>query len=275
MIYLKDFDRVLVRYTKIDWNRLFQKTFANNLNWGMITYQKKLSEKIMTEFSNKLNWENVCRYQKLSEDFMRKFSNQLFWREVCCAQILSEEFMEEFSDKIYWDTIAVHQKLSDKFILKHKDKFKVDVLAMYQLLSKETQNILNAELISNDLNWLYLTKEEKINFIKSNCGDAYEIVDNDYIIAYKSVKTDNYSHFNFLYKYEIGKEYEAHCDCNLDHKNSFGLSAWTKEKVLSLLAVQKVLKLHINIEDVGAIIVSEHNKIRAKKFKVVEELVEN
>ncbi len=53
---------------------------------------------------------------------------------------------------------------------------------------------------------------------KLNTG-LYEI-DGDYVIAYKSVKDDGYSQYNFQYQYEVGQFYEAHADHNVNVKNS-------------------------------------------------------
>jgi hypothetical protein len=114
---------------------------------------------------------------------------------------------------------------------------------------------------------LYVSKEEKLKYIKENT--SYEVFD-DYIIAYKSCRSDRYSKFNFQYKYEVGCVYESNCDCNLDNKNSFGLSAWTREGALEYCN-EKLLKVKINIEDIGAIVRKE-SKIRCFKLEVLEEI---
>jgi len=107
-----------------------------------------------------------------------------------------------------------------------------------------------------------------LEYIKKHTN--YEVIDDEYIIAYKSVRSNNYSVINFQYKYEIGKVYESHCDCNLDNENSFGLSAWTKEKALDYYNKGKLLKVKIHIDNLGCIV---HNggKIRAKELTVIEE----
>ncbi|MFW9879120.1 MAG: hypothetical protein ACFFG0_39075, partial [Candidatus Thorarchaeota archaeon] len=87
----------------------------------------------------------------------------------------------------------------------------------------------------------------------------------------KSCRSDGYSCFNFQYKYEEGKEYESHADYNANNDNSFGLSAWTKEKALDYHNKGKLFKVDIDIDDV-ACIVQEGNKIRAKKLKILEEI---
>jgi len=116
---------------------------------------------------------------------------------------------------------------------------------------------------------LYTSKQDKLEYLKKI--NIYEILNNEYIIAYKSVRSDNYSVFNFQYKYEIGKIYESHCDCNLDEEDSFGLSAWTKEKALEYYDKGKLLKVKININDIGTITFKD-NKIRCFKLEVLEEI---
>jgi hypothetical protein len=54
----------------------------------------------------------------------------------------------------------------------------------------------------------------------------------EYIIAYKAVREDYHSVYNWQYKYEVGQTYKSHCDCDLFEENSFGLSTWTKEGAL-------------------------------------------
>lgn len=148
------------------------------------------------------------------------------------------------------------------------------------LLSCKEKFILSTNSYQNKLEQILkkLTKDEKLKYIKKHYSNTFKIVNDEYIIAYKSVRADNYSWANFQYKYEIGKEYEAHCDCNSNESNSFGLSAWTlpqaigfgmdKVKDSNHINNMKILKVHINIEDIGTI-VKDSGKIRAKKLKVI------
>ena len=153
----------------------------------------------------------------------------------------NQEQLLKYSDKIDWCNISEYQKLSEEFITAHNLKIE-------------------------DSNWLYKDNQYKLNFLK-NIG-LYEIVDNKYIIAYKSCRSDGYSKYNFQYKYEMGNEYTSHCDCT-GAENSFGLSAWTKEKAIEYCK-QKLLKVKINIEDIG-IVVHEGGKIRCRKLTVLSE----
>ncbi|HNW65785.1 MAG TPA: hypothetical protein PKO10_01070, partial [Aliarcobacter cryaerophilus] len=162
-------------------------------------------------------------------------------------QKLSEGFIREFSDKVnlYWNCISSNQKLSESFIKEYN-------------------------LTIPKYNWLYKTKEEKLSYLKKHCSNIYKIVDNNYIVAYKSTKIEGYSIYNFQYQYKVGEIYESHCDCNIDNENSFGLSAWTKEKALEYYDEGKLFKVHINIEDIGAI-VHDNMKIRCSKLTVISE----
>ena len=91
-----------------------------------------------------------------------------------------------------------------------------------------------------------------------------------FILAYKGVRKNNYSAFNFQYRYEIGKTYTSNCDCNLLNGNSFGLSAWTLNEARKYCD-EKILLVKIYIEDIGAI-VHDGNKIRCFKLTVVKEV---
>jgi len=110
-----------------------------------------------------------------------------------------------------------------------------------------------------------------LNWIKTNT--TYEIIDDQYIIAYKSVKSNGYSVYNNQIKYEVGNTYEDfHCDCNNDNENSFGLSAWDKKGALEYYNHGKLLKVKINIENIGCIVPNNNNKIRCWKLTVLEEV---
>lgn len=167
------------------------------------------------------------------------------WGCISKYQKLSEDFIREFKDEVDWDWISWSQKLSGDFI-------------------KEFQ------LTISDNNWLYKTREYKLEQIKA-CG-LYEIEDDEYIIAYKAVRNDNHSVYNFQYLYEVGKTYESHCDCNIDNENSFGLSAWTQEAALDYYNQGKLFKVKIHIDDLGAL-VHEGNKLRCFKLEIIEEII--
>ena len=175
--------------------------------------------------------------------------------------------ISKHSDKVNWYYISKYQKLSEKFIEKHSDKVDWTYISKYQKFSKKF--IEKHNLAIPETCWLYKTKEEKLEYIRDNTN--YEVIDNQYIIAYKSTKIDGSSVFNFRYNYQVGKTYESHCDCNIDNKNSFGLSAWTKEKALEYYNIGKLFKVKIDIEDIGCF-VQEDGKIRCWKLTILEEV---
>ena len=195
----------------------------------------------LLKYSDKVNWNYISEYQKLSEKFIEKYSDKVYWGDISKYQMLSEEFIGKYSDKVCWGYISKYQKLSEEFITAHNLKIE-------------------------DSNWLYKDNQYKLNFLK-NLG-LYEIVDDKYIIAYKSCRGNGYSKYNFQYKYEMGNEYTSHCDCT-GAEDSFGLSAWTKEKAIEYCK-EKLLKVKINIEDIG-IVVHEGGKIRCRKLTVLSE----
>ena len=152
--------------------------------------------------------------------------------------------INKFQNKVDWDYISMYQKLSKSFIKKHN-------------------------LIIPKDSWMYKSDKEKLDYIKLN-DCPYEVVDDKYIIAYKSTKINGYSVYNFQYKYEVGKSYSSTCDCITYNKFSFGLSAWTKEKALQYYDRGDLYKVKINLEDIGVII--NDYKIRARKITILEKI---
>ena len=214
------------------------------ISWNYISECQTLSEEFIREFEDKVNWYNISTYQTLSEDFIKEFENKVDWNYISERQTLSEDFIKEFENKVNWYNISAYQTLSEEFIR----EFNITVL---------------------ENNWLYTSKEDKLKYVKENT--QYEVIENEYILAYKTVKNNYCSVFKQDFFYEVGKTYVSHCDCNLKNENSFGLSAWTKEKALEYHNKGKLLKVKIFIEDIGAI-VHNNNKIRCKKLTVIEEI---
>ncbi|MFH1526369.1 MAG: hypothetical protein ABIG69_06910 [Bacteroidota bacterium] len=223
---------------------VIKRKFQNKVDWNLISIQQKLSEDFIREFQYKVNWNQISKYQKLSEDFIREFQDKVYWICISKYQKLSEDFIREFKNKVYWDYISCYQKLSSKF----RKEFKIKVPKTCSL---------------------YISNKTKLKYIKENTD--YEVINDKYIIAYKSVKENMRSLFApWHYLYEVEKEYEAHCDCNIDNPDSFGLSAWTKEGALEYHSKGKLLKVRINIKDLGCIVRKE-KKIRCRKLTVLNE----
>ena len=236
--------------------------------WNWISQSQKLSEEFITKHKNKLYWSLISQYQKLSEDFMTKYKDKIHWWYISRYQKLSEDFINQHQDKIFWDCISKYQKLSEEFINQHQDKIHWKKVSQYQKLSEEF--ITHHSIEKPENSWLHVSTKEKLTYLKQL--DIYPIVDDTYIEAYKLVRSDYYSVYNFQYQYELGKTYEAHCDCNFFEDNSFGLSAWTKPSALEYHSSGRLLKVRIAIEDIGAI-VQDSNKIRCSKLTVLEEIL--
>ena len=237
------------------------KNLSNDNDWYFFSRFQKLSESFIEKFKNKLYWYEISIYQKLSESFIERFKDKVNWNNISKYQKLSESFIEKFQNKVDWYYISMYQKLSESFIEKFKDYVDWNLISKYQNLSNEFRNEYNLDIPKN--NTMYMTKQE-INKLIPNCYER----EGEYIIAYKNIRKDRYSHFNFQYKYEKGGIYECHCDCNNHHQNSFGLSLWTEKKAKDFHHKGIVVRCRVKLEDIGAI-VHQGNKLRCKRIEVL------
>ena len=137
----------------------------------------------------------------------------------------------------------MRQKLSDKFIEKHKLNINKENLWQYQDTDFKKQKLVETE--------------------KYEC---YE----DYFIAYKAIRNDRYSLYNFQYQYLPGETYESHCDCTSD-ENSFGLNVGTYNFAKDYLSSRKgyIVKCKVYYKDIGRI-VYDGEKVRCFKITVLE-----
>jgi hypothetical protein len=213
-------------------------------------------------------WYDISVRQTLSENFIREFKNEVYWDYISAFQNLSEEFIREFKDKVNWIYISTFQNLSEDFIREFKNEVVWRRISRYQKLSEEFRKEFN--IIVPEYSWIYKTDEEKLELVK-NTG-LYEI-ENNCVIAYKSVKSD----FSSVYKrgiyYHVGSTVSSHCNCNPDEENSFGLSAWTIEGALDYYNRGLLLKVRIPISKLGCLVHNNH-KIRCFELEVLE-VVEN
>ena len=201
-----------------------------------------LNKELGTNYTSldKIGWINISTYQKLSENFIREFQDKVNWYRISGYQKLSEDFIREFQNKMDWNCILKHQKLSKKF----RNEF---------------------ELVIDKDNWLYKTTNFKKNkIVKCGLYECYE----DYFIAYKAIRNDRYSHFNFQYQYLPNEVYECHCDCT-ENENSFGLSVWSEKGAKSYNDSGLIVKVKVMYEDVGRL-VHNSNKIRCSKIEILE-----
>ena len=216
---------------------------TNYQNWRALSRHNGLTEDFIREFAGEVDWDYISTYQHLSEDFIREFKKKVNWHCISVYQRLSEDFIREFKDKVHWYCISVYQHLSKEFIEEFIDKVDMDLIAD---------------------SWHYKSTEEKKNAVMDT--GLYECHD-DYFIAYKGIRRDRYSNFNFQYQYLKGHTYETWCDCS-SGENSYGFSAWTKGGARNYCN-ELIVRVKVRYEDVGRVV---HNggKIRCFKLEVLD-----
>ena len=225
--------------------------------WHYISIYQKLSESFIREFSAKVDWRWISAFQKLSEDFIREFKDKVDWKQISKYQRLSESFIREFENEVHWVNIFIYQKLSKEFIEEFKLKLRPD------------NWIGEFDIAFADDNWHYKSTEYKQQKIDET--GLYEIKDG-YVYAYKKVRSDFWSLYNFQLQYLPGTIVEDfHYDPNCSEENSFGISLWTKEKALEYCSKGKLVYCRAKIEDVYAL-VHEGNKLRCSKIEVLSEI---
>lgn len=244
----------------------FIREFGDMVDWYRISAFQKLSENFIREFKDRLDWGQISRFQKLSEDFIREFKDMVSWSYISESQKLSENFIREFKHKVNWSDISIYQKLSENFIREFKGEVSWYLISSYQKLSddfiREFKDNLNLYSIMD--NWIYKDAE----FLKAQVEKTglYEC-HNDYFIAYKGIRSDRYSKYNFQYQYLPGETYESFCDCS-SSEFSFGLSVWTEGKAKEY-SDELVVKVKVRYEDVGRVV---HNggKVRCRKITILD-----
>lgn len=244
----------------------FIREFQDKVDWWYISSHENLSEIFICEFQNKMNWCTISACQKLSESFIREFQDKVDWEWISKYQKLSENFIREFKNYVYWYCISKYQKLSEGFIREFKYKVSWYCISKYQKLSNEFIEEFKDKLDLNKIkdSWHYKTIGEKKQAVIAT--GLYECHDT-YFLAYKGIRSDRYSNFNFQYKYEKGGTYESWCDCS-SNENSFGLSVWDESNARAYCD-ELVVRVKVNYEDVGRVV---HNggKIRCFKIKILE-----
>ena len=216
---------------------------TNYRGWRELSAHRYLSEDFIREFKDDVSWFQISIYQRLSEDFIREFADRVDWGSISKCQHLSENLIREFKDRVDWFLISKYQHLSKEFIEEFKDK-------------------LDMELI--DDSWHYKSTEEKKKVVEST--GLYECHD-DYFIAYKGIRHNRYSKFNFQYQYLKGHTYETWCDCSAN-EHGFGFSAWTEDRARDYCC-ELVVRVKIRYEDVGRV-VHKGGKIRCFKMEILD-----
>ena len=237
---------------KVDWYFIsfyqhlsedFIREFQDKVDWYWISVDQQVSESFLREFKDKVDWFGISKYHHLSEDFIREFAYKVDWDNISAYQHLSEDFIREFADRVNWRAISAYQRLSYKFIDEFKDK--LDMCCVTD-------------------SWHNISTEEKKRAVMGT--GLYECHE-DYFIAYKGIRSDRYSNFNFQYQYLKGHTYETWCDCS-SGENSYGFSAWTKEGARNYCN-ELIVRVKVRYEDVGRVV---HNggKIRCFKLEILD-----
>jgi len=259
---------------KVNWNYIskYQKLsesfiieFQDKVNWVYISPNQKLSEEFIREFQDKVNWSYISKYQKLSESFIKEFKDYVDWYDISTYQKLSESFIKEFKDKVKWSFISSNQILSKEFIKEFKDKVYWFWISSHQKLSEEFIREFKDKLDLNKIedSWNYKDEEfKKKAIIESNLYKCHD----DYFIAFKGIKSDRYSSYNFQYQYLKGETYTCHADHSND-ENSFGLSVWTKEEA-TRYCNELVVMVKVYYKDVARM-VHKNGKIRCTKINIL------
>ncbi len=244
----------------------FIREFADNLDWYWISARQRLSEEFIEEFKDKVYWDLISEFQRLSEDFIREFKDKVDWYGIARGQRLSEDFIREFKDRVNWIHISKYQRLSEDFIREFKDKVYWTHISKYQRLSEDFIREFKDKLIKSSIihSWHYKSVEEKKKAVMDT--GLYECHE-DYFIAYKGIRRNRYSNYNFQYQYLKGEVYETWCDCSIDNCG-FGFSAWT-EGMARYYCDELVVRVKVRYEDVGRV-VCEGGKIRCFKIEILD-----
>ena len=255
---------IVSRYQYLSEN--FIRELKDMVDWSWISESQHLSENFIREFTDKVDWGCISMYQHLSEDFIREFQDRVDWVYISNSQHLSEDFIREFQDKVDWYWVSVDQHLSESFFREFKDRLSWYGISKYQHLSedfiREFADRVDWFHIADS--WHYKSVEEKKKVVMDT--GLYECHE-DYFIAYKGIRADRYSKFNFLYQYLKGHTYETWCDCSAN-ENSFGFSAWTQYDAMEYCD-ELVIRVKVRYEDVGRVV---HNggKIRCFKMEILD-----
>ena len=248
----------------------FMDRHSDKIEWAFASKYQCLTEFLIDKHVNDVDWNHISIYQNLSEEFIERHEKHVYWHYIYRYQKLSESFIDNHSSLVNWNMVSMYQKLSENFIKKHSNDVSWNMVSRYQKLSddvlKKYVSYNRFRFLEN--NWLYKSTEEKKEAVIDT--GKYECYD-DYFIAYKSVRKDRYSLFNFQYKYEKGGVYESWCDCT-NEENSFGLNVGTERFANEYAFSCKnyvVLRCKVRYEDVGRIV---HNgdKIRCFKIEILD-----
>ena len=254
---------------QINWDYVPIETiqkYKDLIDWDYISKYQQLSEDFIAKHKDLVNWTCISSYQHLSEDFIEEYKDLLDWDDVSKFQRLSEDFIEAHKDLVNWAWISTFQQLSEDFIENHKGLIDWAQVSKCQQLSnafiKAHKTELNMSLVND--NWLNKDTEfKKKAVIDTGLYECHE----DYFIAYKGIRSDRYSAFNFQYKYLPGNTYTCFADGSRN-ENSFGLSVWDESNARDYCS-ELVVKCKIFYEDVARV-VHDGGKIRCSKVTILD-----
>ena len=263
--------------------------------WYNVSTKQNLSFDFINDNKDKLFWSKVCKFTIFGDDEIRQFSTYVDWDSVCQYQNLSESIMSEFFDKINWHIAVVNQnRISDEILKRVIDehKYLIDAIQEYQHLSEdiiryisihsrvnwylitnhqypylseefkqEYKSILSAN--KNSDNMLFKSKETKKKMVSD--AKVYDCYD-EYFIAYKAIRNDNYSYFGFAWNFIIGNTYVKHADF-LATSESFGFHITPKDVAKRL--GDKVIKVKVYYDDLSYI--SDQDEAACSKIEVLSE----
>lgn len=108
----------------------FVDEFKDRINWNNFTrYSKSMNESFAIKFKDYIDW-GVLSFQKyLSNDFIRKHADRINWKILWKYRKVDEEFLDKFNDYIIWDIVCTQQKLSIDFVKKHANEVDYSKLA--------------------------------------------------------------------------------------------------------------------------------------------------
>lgn len=242
--------------------------YLPNINLDLLVCVQKLSESFILKYFKRLNKTNLARYQVLTDKVLAKcakyISDSDFWYFVSEFQRLSEKNIHKYIDKLSLLKITKFQTLSENFIRKNIKILNSDSLEKYQYYSDAFAD----ELGLNKSILFHAKDKANINRLKRKLirTGKYEC-HKDGFIAYKAIRYNRYSFFNFRYKYLKDNVFESNCDCT-NNECSFGLNVGTYDFAKSYLGNDingVIVKCKVKYEDVGAMV---HNNEKVRCFKI-------
>lgn len=223
--------------------------------WGIDTKQK-VSIGFYKAHKDEIYLSRIVKHQKLSENDIKEILDDIINEDwLYCLfeyQILSESFLR--SIKEYWINEACLKTY----------------MVNYNKLSTEFRKEFDLDKYLFKGNWLYKSTEfKKEKLIETNLYECFE----DHFIAYKAIRKDRYSIYDFQYQYLKNGIYEAKANYDINDDVSFGLSVGTKEHCKKYGKdygkAHIIVKCKVYYDDIAAVIGGE-GKVRCTKIQILD-----